>query len=116
LVLIGDASGFIDPVYSTGVLLALRSGEMAGETVAQALVSHDLSAERLGGWIEAYAKGVSRFRSLVDAFYHPDFSVARFIKQHPEHRGRLVDLLIGRGFSSMTDSFLSDLRQQMSGN
>jgi flavin-dependent dehydrogenase len=110
-VLIGDASGFIDPIYSTGVLLALRSGELAADAVVSGLRANDLSAEQLAGWMAAFDEGVSRFRSLVNAFYHPDFSFARFIKQHPQHQGRLTDLLIGRGFSTMTDDLLADLRQ-----
>ena len=34
-VLVGDAAGFIDPIYSSGVFLALKSGVMAGEAVAE---------------------------------------------------------------------------------
>src|SRR6476659_8402512 len=32
-VLVGDAFGFLDPLYSSGVLLALRSGEMAADAI-----------------------------------------------------------------------------------
>src|SRR5439155_5689500 len=34
-VLIGDAFGFLDPLYSSGVLLALRSGEMAADAIVE---------------------------------------------------------------------------------
>ena len=37
LVLAGDAFGFLDPVFSSGVLLALRSGELAADAVDAAL-------------------------------------------------------------------------------
>ncbi len=36
-VLVGDAFGFLDPLYSSGVLLALRSGEMAADAIAEGL-------------------------------------------------------------------------------
>jgi flavin-dependent dehydrogenase len=36
-VLIGDAFGFLDPLYSSGVLLALRSGEMAADAIVAGL-------------------------------------------------------------------------------
>ena len=39
-VMIGDAWGFLDPLYSSGVLLALRSGEMAADAIVEGLDSH----------------------------------------------------------------------------
>ena len=36
-VLVGDAFGFLDPLYSSGVLLALRSGEMAADAIVEGL-------------------------------------------------------------------------------
>ena len=35
--MIGDAFGFVAPVYSTGVFLALKSGEMAADAIAGAI-------------------------------------------------------------------------------
>lgn len=97
-VLVGDAFGFIDPVYSSGVFLALKSGEFAADAIDEGLRQDDLSASRLGGWQEKYTAGVELFRKLVYAFYTPDFSFARFLREHPQHRGRLVDMLIGDVF------------------
>jgi len=42
-VLVGDAGGFIDPIYSSGVFLALKSGMLAGEAVAEGLGKGDES-------------------------------------------------------------------------
>ena len=97
-VLVGDALGFIDPVYSSGVLLALVSGELAGEAVAAGLSSNDLSGEFLGAWQPDYREGVGSFRSLVYAFYHPDFSIARFLSEYPQFRDHVVDILTGNVF------------------
>ncbi len=36
-VLVGDAFGFLDPLYSSGVLLALRSGELAADAIGEGL-------------------------------------------------------------------------------
>src|SRR6478736_5043932 len=43
-VLVGDAFGFLDPLYSSGVLLALKSGEMAADAIADGLEKGDTSA------------------------------------------------------------------------
>lgn len=47
-VLVGDAYGFLDPLYSSGVLLALVSGQMAADAVADGLATGDTSAATLG--------------------------------------------------------------------
>ena len=47
-VLIGDAFGFLDPLYSSGVLLALKSGELAADAIAEGLHKGDVSAGQLG--------------------------------------------------------------------
>jgi len=49
-VLIGDAFGFLDPLYSSGVLLALKSGELAADAIAEGLSRGDVSAAQLGKW------------------------------------------------------------------
>ena len=49
-VLVGDAYGFLDPLYSSGVLLALKSGSLAADAVAEGLCSGDTSAAQLGKW------------------------------------------------------------------
>ena len=36
-VLVGDAFGFLDPLYSSGVLLALKSGELAADAIVEGL-------------------------------------------------------------------------------
>jgi hypothetical protein len=43
-VLVGDAFGFLDPLYSSGVLLALKSGELAADAIVDGLKKGDTSA------------------------------------------------------------------------
>jgi flavin-dependent dehydrogenase len=96
--LVGDAIGFIDPVYSSGVFLALKSGEYAADAIHDSIERNDLSAARLSTWQRTYREGVEHFRKLVYAFYAPEFSFGQFLKQHPEYHGHLVDVLIGDVF------------------
>lgn len=97
-VLVGDAFGFIDPVYSSGLLLALKSGELAADTIVSAFEEGDLSAKRLEGFGRPLVEGMEALRKLVHAFYTPGFSFAQFVTQHPEYRKNLVQLLIGDVF------------------
>ena len=97
-VLVGDAYSFIDPVYSSGVFLALASGEMAATAIHEALETNNTSADQLGNWKQCYDSGVEKFRQLVYAFYDPCFNFADFIRNHPDQRENLTELLVGNVF------------------
>jgi flavin-dependent dehydrogenase len=101
-VLVGDAFGFLDPLYSSGVLLALKSGELAADAIVDGLAKGDVSAAQLGGWEAAFNEGVDRMRRLVCEYYG-GFSFGAFIRTYPELRGTVTDLLIGDLFTGRVD-------------
>ena len=101
-VLIGDAFGFLDPLYSSGVLLALRSGQLAADAVIEGLNSGDTTGAQLGKWEPDFVRGMDRMRRLVCEFYD-GFSFGRFVKRHPHLKGALTDLLIGDLFKDELD-------------
>jgi flavin-dependent dehydrogenase len=112
-VLVGDAFGFIDPVYSSGVYFALEMGVRAGDAVVEGFRSGDLSAAQLGCWTEDFKQGATWVRKLVHAFYTKEFSIGRFMKEHPEHRGNLTDLLIGRIFHEGAGRMFEDMEKSI---
>ena len=95
LLLAGDAFAFLDPVFSSGVFLALKSGEMAADAVDAALTAGDTSGARFADYGDKLCTGIENMRKLVYAFYDPNFSFGRMLKAYPQHRGRLTDSLIG---------------------
>ena len=95
LVLAGDAFAFLDPVFSSGVYLALKSGEMAADAVDAALTAGDTSAARFADYGEKMCFGIENMRKLVYSFYDPNFSFGQVIKAKPHLRGGLTDCLIG---------------------
>ena len=102
-VLVGDAFGFLDPLYSSGVLLALRSGEMAADALVEGLAAGDTSAAQLGRWGAVFNEGVDRMRRLVCEYYS-GFSFGEFVRRHPDLRGTITDLLIGDVFTDRVDT------------
>jgi flavin-dependent dehydrogenase len=90
----GDAYGFLDPLYSSGVLLALKSGELAADAITEGLERDDTSAAQLGKWAPDFKRGMDRMRRLVIEYYE-GFSFGRYVKKNPEQKGNLTDLLIG---------------------
>jgi flavin-dependent dehydrogenase len=93
-VLVGDAFGFLDPMYSSGVFLALKSGEMAADTINEAFAKNDFSAVQLSKWGDGLSDGMSVVRKLVYAFYTKDFSFGRFVKEYPQHKDDVVAVLV----------------------
>jgi len=109
-VLVGDAFGFLDPLYSSGVLLALKSGSLAADAICEALEKKDTSKEQLGKWGPDFIEGMERMRRLVVEYYD-GFSFGRFVKKHPHLKGHLTDLLIGDLFTDAVDDVIPPLNE-----
>src|SRR4030095_11789962 len=101
-VLVGDAFGFLDPLYSSGVLLALKSGELAADAIVEGFAKGDTSAAQLGKWGPAFHEGMDRMRRLVCEYYD-GFSFGGFVRRYPDLRGTVTDILIGDLFTERVD-------------
>ena len=108
-VLIGDAFGFLDPVYSSGIMLALKSGEYAADAIHAGLDAGDLSGRRLGCFGPRLAEGIQNIRRLVYAFYDRGFSLGRFVREYPQHKDDVVRILIGDVFNSDVGRIFGDM-------
>lgn len=105
LVLTGDAFGFLDPVFSSGVFLALTSGELAADAANQAIEEGDVSAERFTRYTAEFQNAIEAMRKLVYAFYTEGFSFGMLLKKHPQLRSDLTDCLIGKVSTDFTALF-----------
>jgi flavin-dependent dehydrogenase len=101
-VLCGDAFGFLDPLYSSGVLLALTSASMAADTIAEGIAKGDTSEAQLRKWEPEFVQGMERMRRLVCEFYD-GFSFGRFVRKHPDLKNLVTDVLIGDVFRDEVD-------------
>jgi FADH2-dependent halogenase len=77
VLLLGDAAAFIDPIFSTGVLLAMSSGEMAADAVDAALRRGgrpaDLAPSAFAGYARKVRQHVGIYKGIVERFYRPGF-------------------------------------------
>ena len=105
LVLVGDALGFLDPVFSSGVFLALKSGELAADAVDLALASDDVSTAPFQSYGAQINRGLEAMRKLVYAFYDHGFSFGRLMRKYPALRADLTDCLIGNLFRDFEELF-----------
>ena len=102
-IIIGDAYGFLDPIYSSGVLLALKMAELATDAIHDAFQHDDFSAARLGQYQTKLDRGIESMRKLVYAFYNDGFSFSGFLRKYPDERHHIINLLIGDVFKEGVD-------------
>ncbi|MBX3743712.1 MAG: tryptophan 7-halogenase [Verrucomicrobiae bacterium] len=95
LLLAGDAFCFLDPVFSSGLMLALKSGVAVGDAVHEALAEGDLSADRFLPYARTMREGIENMRRLVYAFYEKEFSFKQVIDRYPELAADITDCLSG---------------------
>jgi flavin-dependent dehydrogenase len=103
-IIVGDAYGFLDPIYSSGVLLALKMAELATDAIHDAFNHNDFSAARLGQYQAKLDRGIVSMRKLVYAFYNDGFSFSGFLRKYPDERTHIINLLIGDVFKEGVDS------------
>ena len=96
LVLGGDAFGFLDPVFSSGVFLALKSGSLLADEIHSILCSSkNFSSSSFQNYSDQMNNSIEIMRKIVYAFYDENFSFADVVKQNEKLRGLLTDCLIG---------------------
>ncbi len=71
----GDASTFLDPIFSSGVHVGSQSSLFAAKTLIQALQKNlKITEQGLGADYEAQVrKGIARFKNLIMLFYNGNF-------------------------------------------
>jgi flavin-dependent dehydrogenase len=104
--LVGDAFAFLDPLFSTGVFLALKSGEMAADTLHEVLATgRPVTAASFEDYYAKQRHAVMSFRRLVRAFYNLTFSFREFLQVYPDLHPLIVDTLVGNVFNDLTPLF-----------
>ena len=90
--LLGNAGEFLDPVFSSGVTIALKSSSLAIPLVDQVLQGQTVN------WMEQYEKplreGIQVFRAYVESWYSGEFQDVVFSTQQDEKIRRMVSSLL----------------------
>ena len=73
LLRVGDAAGFIDPIFSTGVYLAMRSGKFAAKNVLASLASGDDGSRRFKKYERNLWRDMRFYNEMVEGYYTTPF-------------------------------------------
>jgi len=73
LLRVGDAAGFMDPIFSAGVFLAMWSGKLAAEVVTEALKSGKPGGRRFARYEKRVRRGLQFYWRVVENYYTTPF-------------------------------------------
>jgi FADH2-dependent halogenase len=96
LLRVGDAAGFLDPIFSAGVYLAMYSGKLAAKVVLDSLATGDDGTRRLQKYEKRVRKAMDLYRELVESFYTKPF-MELFLQPRPAYQlpDAIVAILAG---------------------
>jgi len=86
--LLGNAAEFLDPVFSSGITIAMRSSSMAVQ-----VLDRQLRGERVdwqSEFEEPLRRGVDCFRAYVEAWYDGRFQKIVFHERQPEDLKKMI--------------------------
>jgi flavin-dependent dehydrogenase len=72
-VAVGDAIAFVDPIFSGGVYIALRTGQLAAAAILQAFGAGDFSARRFAAYERRVHAGLAPLFKFIHKYYEPSF-------------------------------------------
>ena len=109
-ILAGDAGSFLDPVFSTGVSIAMESGIEAAAELHRALARNDFSDASFAAFSRRQRKRFQTFRRFVVGFYTPQFRDVFFSPRPPRLIFRsVVTMLAGKWNASLWTRFLNQV-------
>ena len=96
---VGDASGFIDPLFSSGAHVAMVGGHRAADALHQALDVGVLTPEQFVSWVTTMKRGTRLFVGAVQAFYDGTLVKYLFAENKRDYLKRAItSLLAGDAF------------------
>jgi flavin-dependent dehydrogenase len=96
LLMVGDSAAFVDPLFSTGVLLAINGARFAAEHIDGALTDGDFSEERFKSYQDQCTAGMEIFKSLVHEFYAENLRKVLMASSHsPTVCSAITSMLAG---------------------
>ena len=93
-VMIGDAARFVDPIFSSGVSIALNTARLASADIIEAWKAGDFSRERFRAYEQAQRRGAGNWYDFISIYYRLNILFAAFV-QDPRYRTEVLKLLQG---------------------
>lgn len=109
-VMIGDAARFVDPIFSSGVSVALNSARLASRDIIAANEAGDFSRERFAAYERVIRNGVRNWYEFISVYYRLNILFTTFV-QDPRYRLDVVRLLQGELYDDEEPEVLRIMRE-----
>lgn len=111
-VLIGDAARFVDPIFSTGVSIALNSARFASKDVLGALEAGEFRQKSYQTYQDTIRRGTRTWYDFITVYYRLNVLFTAFIND-PRYRLDVLQLLQGDVYGETPPPVLEVMRQKV---
>ena len=109
-VMIGDAARFVDPIFSSGVSVALNSARIACQDIVAAAEAGDFSRARFAAYETKLRRGVSNWYEFISIYYRLNILFTAFV-QDPRYRLDVLKMLQGDVYDDDEPKALAAMRE-----
>lgn len=109
-VMIGDAARFVDPIFSSGVSVAMASARFASQDIIAAHEAGDFSRARFASFERTIRNGVRNWYEFISVYYRLNILFTSFV-QDPRYRLDVVRLLQGDLYDEEEPKVLRAMRE-----
>ncbi|MGH3373251.1 MAG: NAD(P)/FAD-dependent oxidoreductase [Actinoallomurus sp.] len=109
-VLVGDAARFVDPIFSSGVSVALNSARIACRDIIAAHEAGDFSRERFSHYESKLRRGVRNWYEFISIYYRLNILFTAFV-QDPRYRLDVLQMLQGDVYDEDEPKALQEMRE-----
>lgn len=110
--LLGNAGEFLDPVFSSGVTIALRSAELATRVLVRLLDGE--AVDWLADYDKPLRRGVDTFRAFVERWYTGELQDIIFHPRHAPGIRRMISAILAGYAWDETNPFVADPVRRLS--
>src|SRR6185295_62132 len=108
-IMVGDAGRFVDPIFSTGVSIALNSSRFASKDVLKALATGDVTKGSFEEFETTIRRGTNNWYKFISVYYRLNVLFTYFIVD-PRHRLDVLKLLQGDVYDEVEPPVLEKMR------
>ncbi|WP_420234213.1 NAD(P)/FAD-dependent oxidoreductase [Pseudomonas sp. ABY48] len=109
--LLGNAAEFLDPVFSSGVTIAMRSASMAAEVLHRQLQGEPVDWQ--SEFAEPLKRGVDTFRCYVEGWYAGTFQDVIFYTEGSEDIRRMISSILAGYAWDQRNPFVSEPKRRL---
>jgi flavin-dependent dehydrogenase len=110
LLRVGDAAGFMDPVFSSGVYIAMYSGRLAARNVIASLAAGDDGGRRFKKYQKAIYSAMDLYLEMIEAYYTQPFME---LFMEPREKFQLPDAMVAILAGELEGGWKLDWRRRM---